>query len=29
MIEACDHRILEFPLEMDAREVAKELKHEG
>jgi hypothetical protein len=29
MIEACDRRILEFPLGMDAREVAKELKREG
>ena len=29
MIEACDRRILEFPLDMDAREVAKELKREG
>jgi hypothetical protein len=29
MIEACERRILEFPLEMDAREVAKELKREG
>ena len=28
MVEACDRRILEFPLEMDAREVAKELKRE-
>ena len=26
MIEACERRILEFPLDMDAREVAKELK---
>jgi hypothetical protein len=29
MIEACDRRILEFPLDMDAREVAKPLKREG
>ena len=29
MVEACDRRILEFPLDMDAREVAKELKREG
>ena len=29
MIEACDRRILEFPLDMDAREVAKALKREG
>jgi hypothetical protein len=29
MIEACERRILEFPLDMDAREVAKELKREG
>jgi hypothetical protein len=29
MVEACERRILEFPLAMDAREVAKELKHEG
>jgi hypothetical protein len=29
MIEACKRRILEFPLEMDARQVAKELKREG
>jgi hypothetical protein len=29
MIEACERRILEFPLAMDAREVAKELKREG
>ena len=28
MIEACERRILEFPLGMDAREVAKELKRE-
>jgi hypothetical protein len=28
MVEACDRRILEFPLDMDAREVAKELKRE-
>ena len=28
-IEACERRILEFPLGMDAREVAKELKREG
>lgn len=27
--EACARRILEFPLSMDAREVAKELKGEG
>ena len=29
MVEACERRILEFPLEMDAREVAKELKARG
>ena len=29
MVEACERRILEFPLEMDARQVAKELKREG
>ena len=29
MVEACERRILEFPLSMDAREVAKELKREG
>jgi hypothetical protein len=29
MTEACERRILEFPLEMDAREVARELKREG
>jgi hypothetical protein len=29
MIEACERRILEFPLSMDAREVAEELKREG
>ena len=29
MIEACERRILEFPIGMDAREVAKELKREG
>ena len=29
MVEACDRRMLEFPLDMDAREVAKELKREG
>ena len=29
MLEACERRILEFPLSMDAREVAKELKREG
>ena len=29
MIEACERRILEFPLLMDAREVARELKREG
>ena len=28
MVEACEHRILEFPLDMDARELAKELKRE-
>ena len=28
MIEACERRILEFPLGMDARQVAKELKRE-
>jgi hypothetical protein len=29
MLEACERRIREFPLGMDAREVAKELKREG
>ena len=29
MVETCERRILEFPLGMDAREVAKELKREG
>jgi hypothetical protein len=29
MVEACERRILEFPLGMDAHEVAKELKREG
>jgi hypothetical protein len=29
MIEACERRILEFPIGMDAREVARELEHEG
>ena len=29
MVEACERRILEFPLEMNARDVAKELKREG
>jgi hypothetical protein len=29
MVAACERRILEFPLGMDAREVAKELKREG
>jgi hypothetical protein len=29
MIEACERRILEFPLDMDARKVAKQLKREG
>jgi hypothetical protein len=29
MVEACERRILEFSLDMDAREVARELKHEG
>ena len=29
MTEACARRILEFPLSMDPREVAKELKGEG
>jgi hypothetical protein len=29
MVEACERRILEFPVGMDAREVAKELKREG
>jgi hypothetical protein len=29
MIEACERRILEFPVGLDAREVAKELKREG
>ena len=29
MVEACERRILGFPLAMDARQVAKELKREG
>ena len=29
MVKACERRILEFPLRMDAREVAEELKREG
>jgi lambda repressor-like predicted transcriptional regulator len=29
MVEACERRILEFPLAMGEREVAKELKREG
>jgi hypothetical protein len=29
MIKACERRILEFPLGMEAREIAKELKREG
>ena len=29
IIKACERRILEFPVGMDAREVAKELKREG
>jgi hypothetical protein len=29
MVEACERRILEFPLGMDPRDVAKELKREG
>ena len=29
MIEACERRILEFPIGMDTSEVARELKHEG
>jgi hypothetical protein len=29
MVEACERRILEFPLSMAARELAKELKKEG
>ena len=29
MVEACERRILEFPLSLDALEVAKELKREG
>ena len=29
MVDACERHILEFPLGMDAREVAKELKREG
>ena len=28
MVEACERRILEFPLDMDAREVANALKRE-
>jgi hypothetical protein len=29
MVDACERRILEFPLAMDAREVAKVLKRES
>jgi hypothetical protein len=29
MVEASERRILEFPLDMDPRAVAKELKREG
>ena len=29
MVEACERRILEFPLDIDEREVAKQLKREG
>jgi hypothetical protein len=29
MVEASERRILEFPLDTDAREVAEELKREG
>jgi hypothetical protein len=29
MIEACERQIMEFPLDMEAHEVAKELKREG
>jgi hypothetical protein len=29
MVEACERRTLEFPLDMDARETAKKLKREG
>jgi hypothetical protein len=29
VVEACERRILGFPLEMNARDVAKELKREG
>ena len=29
MVEVWDRRILEFALHVDAREVAKELKHKG
>ena len=29
MVEACERRILEFPQDMDEREVAKELRREG
>ena len=29
MVQACDRRILELPLDMEAREVAKKLKREG
>ena len=29
MVEACERRILEFPLDMDEREAAKQLKREG
>jgi hypothetical protein len=29
MVEACERRILEFPLDVDEREVAKQLKREG
>jgi hypothetical protein len=29
MVEACERRILEFPLDMDEREFAEQLKREG
>jgi hypothetical protein len=29
IVEACERHIFEFPLDMDARNVAKELKREG
>lgn len=29
LVEACERRILEFPLDVDASEVGKQLKREG